>query len=148
MRMRSAALAMLAIVAIPATGGPAMGQPSSASVRGTEAERAAIARILAADNLDTSRLSSRQIVAAMRAIPRGRAPRDFWHAYRAHVRAWQRFAAAEERMQRLGEGDERARDAMFAAEAAIESTFSEILRIAARYGVEAPTPPGLDEATI
>jgi hypothetical protein len=150
MRIRLAALAMLAMFAVPQTGASAALQPSLPAARGTEAERMAIVRILAADNLDTTTLSSRQIAQRIRAISRGRAPRDFWNAYRAHVRAWQRFAAAEERVQRLGQGPgaERAFAAMVEAEGAVETTFSTVLRIAGSYGVEPPVPPGLDEATI
>jgi hypothetical protein len=149
MKMRLAALATLAILAMPMTA-LAAEQPNASARRGSEAERTAIQRILAADNLDTTAMSSRQIVNAMRSISRGRAPRDFWNAYQAHKRAWQRFASAEERMQRLGDGAgaENAAAAMTEAESAVESTFAEVLRIAASYGVEAPTPPGGDAATI
>ncbi|TMJ19465.1 MAG: hypothetical protein E6G92_06720 [Alphaproteobacteria bacterium] len=108
-----------------------------------DAARAEIERVLNADNLDTTRLSARDVVDIITGIPRGRAPEDFWNAYQLHVRAWSRLADAVERAQSaqgestLGEGMEEVE----AAEGAIETTFDEVERIATRYGARLPPPP-------
>lgn len=145
-------LRLIAFAMLLATGAPAIAQTGTApmEVRGTAVQRMEIERILEADNLDVERLTTDQILQTMRGIPRGRAPGDFWAAYEAHIRAWEQFAAAEARVQRLGDSAkpsvvERAEAALAAGEAAIESSFAEVLRIARLYGARVPTPPG--EAT-
>src|SRR5688572_13303018 len=85
-RMRSVHLVLLALLAVQLPAAVAA-QESDIVVRG-EVQRAEIERILAADNLDTSRLSEREVADIVGGIERGRAPQDFWLAYRAHVRAW------------------------------------------------------------
>jgi hypothetical protein len=132
------ALLMLLAVLLPAAAA-AQGQDVvvSGGVYRTEIER-----ILAADNLDTSRLGPREVADAIDAIDRGRAPDDFWLAYRAHVAAWKRYAEAIAKMGG-GEGEtspEVAEEAM-RADQAIEATFDEVERIAHRYGARMPTPP-------
>jgi hypothetical protein len=112
-------------------------------VEGEALARSEIERILAADNVDTSRLSSAEVVATIRAIRRGRAPEDFWTAYQAHVAAWERFADSEARAAALGR-DVVSGDVLVKLEraaAAIETTFDEVERIAQRYGARLPAPP-------
>src|SRR5687767_3232310 len=53
-----------------------------------------IERILNLDNLEVELLPPREVAMAMAAIRKGRAPRDFWIAYQAHLKAWQRYASA------------------------------------------------------
>ena len=114
-----------------------------------EAARTEIERILNADNLDTSRLSPREVADAIALIERGRAPQDFWDAYQLHVRAWSRLADAFERAQRQ-QGEStfvEGMDEVETAADAIESTFDEVERIAQRYGARLPVPP-VDTQTI
>lgn len=105
--------------------------------------RTEIERILNADNLDTSQFEPREVVEIISGIERGRAPQDFWDAYRRHVQAWAQLALAVERAQRaqaestLSGGT----DEVASATAAIETTFSEVERIARRYGARLPAPP-------
>lgn len=145
---KSSALASPAPVS-PTPESPA--QESSAPARGTESERSEIARILAADNLDNSNMEPAQVAATIRAIPRGGAPTDFWEAYRAHVGAWDKLgqavtlaeAALEAARAERGDADtlKRAAAALIEAEAAVESTFTEVTEIATRYGVPIPAVP-------
>ena len=125
--MRPVGLAWLALLAfeMPAA---ARAQEPGIVVRG-DARRIAIERILGADNLDMSRLSPREVADAMAVIERGRAPHDFWLAYRAHALAWSRFAAAP------AHSGEAAR-----ADQAIEASFDEVERIARSYGAGLPPP--------
>ena len=125
--MRSIGLAWIALLVLQLPE-PAPAQDSEIVVRG-DARRTAIERILEADNLDTARLSPAQVAEAMRAIDRGRAPHDFWVAYRAHVLAWTRLAAAPE------QSEEAVR-----AGAAIDVSFDEVERIARAYGARLPPP--------
>jgi hypothetical protein len=106
-------------------------------VRG-DAARMEIERIVRADNLDTSRLSPREVADAIAQIPRRRAPLDFWTAYRAHGLAWQRLADATDAAR--GRPARGQLDAVVAQEEAIDSTFDEVERIARRYGVRMPVP--------
>jgi hypothetical protein len=125
--MRWIGLAALALLALQS---PAVGaaQSSDIVVRGDVA-RKEIERILDADNLDTSQLSAREVADLIGGIERGRAPDDFWTAYRAHVAAWNRRAdAAEDIEQAL-------------ADQAIEASFDEVERIAHRYRARLPVPP-------
>lgn len=121
--------------------GAAAAQSGQIVVQG-HAARAEIERILNADNLDTARMSPRDVVEAMAAIERGRAPDDFWEAYQAHVQAWEQLAAASEQAQ--GQNVETAfadgSEALAAAQAAIGTTFSEVERIALNYGARLPLP--------
>ena len=100
-----------------------------------------IERILDLDNLEVELLPPREVAAAMSAIPRGRAPHDFWIAYQAHVRAWQRYASATGSSLNSSSGLSRD-DAARRAEArlAIDSTFDEVERIARGYGAKLPFP--------
>jgi hypothetical protein len=101
--------------------------------------RSEIERILDADNVDTSALEPREVAEAIAGIRRGRAPDDFWLAYRAHVDAWGRLAdALDAAHTSRGLKDI---EAIGAAEEAIETTFDEVERIARRYGARLPTPP-------
>jgi hypothetical protein len=102
-------------------------------VRGDVA-RNEIERILEADNVDTSRLSASEVADAISAIDRGRAPEDFWVAYTAHVRAWERLAQAEGGLRRRP-------DEIAQAEQAIEASFDEVERIARAYRARLPMPP-------
>jgi len=141
---RLLALAFAALL-VPAQG---TAQDSDIVVRGDTA-RTEIERILNADNLDTARLSPREVADQVARIERGRAPEDFWSAYQLHVRAWARFADSIDRAQRaqgestFGEGMEEVE----AAERAIGTTFDEVERIARRYGARLPRPP-VDTQTI
>jgi hypothetical protein len=122
-------------------------QPGSAIQDATA--RTEIERILNADNLDTARLSPRDVADAIARIERGRAPEDFWSAYQLHVRAWSRLADAFERAQRQ-QGESTFVEGMEEVETAadaIESTFDEVERIARRYGARLPVPP-VDTQTI
>lgn len=143
-------VAALALSALPAAAQPEAERDPAIVVEGQALQRLEIERILEADNLDTSRLSTRDVLEAMRAIPRGRAPDDFWAAYRAHVRAWERFAAAEARLEALQGGKSgdaaAAIAAMQEADLAIETTFDEVERIARRYGARIPVPATAVEA--
>lgn len=138
--MRPVQLAALAFVAgmVPST---AMAQSGQIVVQG-HAARAEIERILNADNLDTARMRPRDVVEAMAAIERGRAPDDFWEAYQAHVQAWEQLAAASEQVQ--GQNVETAfadgSEALATAQEAIGTTFSEVERIALNYGARLPLP--------
>ena len=135
--MRLIRLALLALLMLPMPAFPAA-QDSDIVVDGG-VQRAEIERILAADNVDTSRLSEREVADSIARVERGRAPQDFWLAYRAHVLAWKRLADAVERAPKSGSrfySEERVR-----AEQAIEATFDEVERIARSYGARLPTPP-------
>jgi hypothetical protein len=135
--MRLVRLALLALLALPIPAALAA-QDRDIVVDGG-VKRAEIERILAADNVDTSRLSEREVADLIAKVERGRAPKDFWLAYRAHVHAWKRLADAVERAgedaSRLN-SDDRAK-----ADRAIEATFDEVERIARSYGARMPTPP-------
>ena len=119
---------------------PAVAQEPDIVVRG-DARVAEIERILEADNLDTTRLDPREVADAIAAIPRGRAPGDFWLAYRAHVLAWRRLADANDAARRVGAKEPEDAEAVIQAGQAIEATFDEVERIARRYGARLPTPP-------
>jgi hypothetical protein len=138
--MRLVQLALLALLALhlPAT---ATAQQPDIEVRGG-IHRAEIERILAADNVDTSRLSEREVADIVRRVERGRAPQDFWLAYRAHVRAWEQLADTVEKA-----GEDRF-GAVANAEQAIEATFDEVERVARSYGARLPVPPWARPATI
>jgi hypothetical protein len=142
MILRFLALAFAAILV------PAQAPAQQLVVQG-DAARTEIERILNADNLDSNRLTPREIAETIAQIERGRAPEDFWNAYQIHVRAWARFAAAVERAQRAQRestlGEEMAE--LQAAESAIGTTFDEVERIALRYGARLPVPP-IDTQTI
>ena len=135
---------LLALVALVGLVAPAAApaQAPDIVVR-ADAARAEIERILDADNLDTGRLSPREVADTIAAIARGNAPEDFWNAYRLHVQAWQALASAVERAQG-GNGESafaEERDALAQAEAAIGTTFDEVERIARSYHARLPHPP-------
>jgi hypothetical protein len=134
MRILLLALVLIAPVALVA-------QEPDIVVR-AETNRAEIERILNADNLDTARLSPREIVDIMSTIGRGRAPEDFWDAYQLHVRAWANLADAADRIQRRPDGSAFVEDPdqLEAAEAAIGTTFDEVERIARVYHARLPRP--------
>jgi hypothetical protein len=121
---RLVALALLALQSPTAVAA----QPPDIVVQGDVA-RFEIERILDADNIDTSVLSAGEVAAVISGIQRGRAPDDFWVAYRAHVAAWNRLAAADDRLEQT------------LAEQAIEASFDEVERIARRYRARLPVPP-------
>jgi hypothetical protein len=144
MILRLLALALAALL-VPAQ---ACAQEPGAAA-GDDAARTEIERILNADNLDTNRLSPRDVADSIAQIERGRAPQDFWAAYQLHVRAWSRLADAYERAQRQ-QGESTFADGMEEVETAadaIETTFDEVERIARRYGARLPIPP-VDTQTI
>ena len=100
--------------------------------------RKEIERILAADNVDTSRLSERRVAEIMIGIRRGRAPEDFWAAYSDHVDAWVILANAIARAGREPNVSNLA--AVDKADAQIDTTFERVERVARRYGAHIPTP--------
>jgi hypothetical protein len=126
-------LALIALLALPIPATQAAQGPDIVVEGGVK--RSEIERILAADNVDTSRLSEREVADSIARVERGRAPQDFWLAYRAHVLAWKRLADAVEKA-----GEDRSGAAMANAEQAIEATFDEVERIARTYGARLPTP--------
>ena len=101
-----------------------------------------IERILNLDNLEVELLAPREVATAMSGIKKGRAPRDFWIAYQAHVKAWQRFASATQAMMISNDtlAAEEAAGGRAEAKLAIKKTFDEVERIARRYGARIPTP--------
>lgn len=146
--MRLAAMACFGVLlsaASPLAAQPPQGEAPPIVVEGEALARTEIERILEADNVDTSRLSAGQVVQAIREIPRGRAPEDFWLAYQAHVRAWERFASIEARAEATARenptGLGKLVPALEEASREIETSFDEVERIAQRYGVRMPTPP-------
>jgi hypothetical protein len=132
--MRFVRLALLTLLALQLPATVTAQQPDIVVHGGVE--RAEIERILAADNVDTSRLSEREVADIVGQVERGRAPEDFWLAYRAHVLAWRRLAEAVEKA-----GPERSTAAVANAEQAIEASFDEVERIARSYRARLPTPP-------
>jgi len=136
--MRFARLAPIALLALPLPAAAAEQQPDIVVQGGVQ--RAEIERILAADNVDTSRLGEREVADIVGQIARGRAPHDFWLAYRAHVRAWERLADVAEKARRdQGEAFFEAEE-LVKVEQAIDATFDEVERIARAYGARLPTP--------
>jgi hypothetical protein len=136
--MKLVRLALLGLMAIAAPAAVSA-QEADIVVRG-DVGRSEIERILAADNVDTSRLSEREVADIVGHVERGRAPQDFWVAYRAHVVAWQRLAdaadrAGRDRAESLFEAEE-----LVKAEQAIDATFDEVERIARSYGARLPIP--------
>jgi hypothetical protein len=132
--MRLALLVMLALLAFAAPAASSA-QDADIVVRG-DVGRSEIERILRADNVDTSQLSEREVADSIAGIERGRAPQDFWVAYRAHVLAWERLADAVDKRRQSESEDETLAE----AERAIDTTFDEVERIARSYGAHLPTP--------
>lgn len=134
-------LLIMLLCSVPMAMAPAPAQESSAA-NSNETARTAIERVLQADNLDTDQLSPRDVAETIAGIPQGRAPDDFWTAYQAHVRAWQRFAQVWDRaVAQRGEStfiDNE--EELLEAEQAIGTTFDEVERIARRYGARLPIP--------
>lgn len=108
-----------------------------------DSHRVAIERILEADNLDTGRMTPREVVETMGGIERGHAPDDFWDAYQVHLRAWERFAGLVEQVQRqYGESTfTEGMEELAEAENAVNTTFDAVERIARRYGARIPVAP-------
>jgi hypothetical protein len=132
-------LALIAVL-VPQSPAAAAAQQADIVVQG-RVQRAEIERILEADNVDTSRLSEREVADIVGGIERGRAPQDFWLAYRAHVRAWNRLAdAAEKAADGLGKSLFEAEE-LVKAEQAVDATFDDVERIARAYGARLPIPP-------
>ena len=133
-------LARLAVIGIPADAAP----QSDEIVVTANRPIWEIERILRLDNLDTGWLGPREIAETMDGITRGRAPEDFWTAYRTHVDAWRKLADATERVRsKLGEPlsiDDEEGSALARAELAIDLTFDEVERIAKGYGAKMPVP--------
>ncbi|MGE0179082.1 MAG: hypothetical protein AB7O91_04610 [Sphingomonas sp.] len=141
--MRFARLVLLPLAALvaPATLAAQDPEPDQEIVVNGETARVEIERILNEDNLDGNRLSPREIADTMAGIARGRAPQDFWTAYQAHVEAWQRFASSVEQAgAQQGESSFGLEGEAAEAEQAISTTFSEVERIARRYGARLPGP--------
>lgn len=135
--MRLIPMALLALLAMPVPAFPAP-QGHDIVVQGG-VERSEIERILNADNVDTSRLSEREVAEAIAKVERGRAPPDFWLAYRAHVLAWKRLADAVEKAGRPGGSRSDAEEVSRAGQV-IGATFDEVERIARSYGARLPVP--------
>ena len=132
------ALLMLAALALPMAAGA---EDKDIVVQG-DAARAEIERILSNDNVDTTQMDATEVVEAISTIRRGRAPEDFWTAYRAHVAAWERLAKAQQAMgARLDDSRFESSAEVEQAERAIESTFDEVERLARKYGAHMPVPP-------
>jgi hypothetical protein len=136
--MRFVCFALVALLALPLPA-PVAAQQSDIVVRGG-VQRAEIERILAADNVDTSKLGEREVADLIGRVERGRAPQDFWLAYRAHVRAWERLADVVEKAGGKG-GTRSDAEELVKAEQAIDATFDEVERLARSYGARLPTPP-------
>jgi hypothetical protein len=134
--MRFVRLALLALLALPMPSGTIAQEPDIVVKGGVQ--RAEIERILAADNVDTSRLSEREVADIVAQVERGRAPQDFWLAYRAHVSAWERLADA---VERASQAESRFKaEELVRAEQSIDATFDEVERIARAYGARLPIP--------
>jgi len=133
-------LAMVALIGTPAGAAP----ESDEIVVTANLAVPEIERILRLDNLDTVWLGPREVAETMDGITRGRAPEDFWIAYRTHVKAWRRLADATERARlKLGQPlaiDDDEVSALARAELAIDLTFDEVERLARRYGAKMPVP--------
>jgi hypothetical protein len=138
MKMRLVRLALLALLALPLPA--AASAPESDIVVRGDVSRVEIERILAADNVDTSQLSEREVADAIANVRRGRAPEDFWTAYRAHVLAWERLADAAEKARGERSESRFEDEELSKAEQAIGATFDEVERIARAYGARLPTP--------
>jgi Ser/Thr protein kinase RdoA (MazF antagonist) len=103
----------------------------------------AIERILKADNLDVDGLAPQEIAAAMRDIRQGAAPRDFWIAYQAHVRAWSDYAAALDAAAKRQPGEPPSAGSEWAvgeARTRINATFDTVERLARTRGATIPLP--------
>ena len=140
---------LLAALALVPAASPAPAQDQEVVVRG-ETPRAEIERILDADNLDTARLSPREVLEIMNGIARGGAPEDFWSAYQLHVQAWARLADVVDQAQQRQRSESAFGDGMdelAAAAAAIGTTFDEVERIARLYHARLPAPR-IDTRTI
>ena len=98
-------------------------------------------RILEADNLDVEALPASEVAARMGAITQGAAPSEFWTAYRAHVRAWEDYALAKNRVRGAdaltGPSLEEA-GAVVAARGRINATFDAVEATARRFGAWPP----------
>ncbi len=136
-------IVQLALLALLASAAPATAQaPSDDIVVHGAAARQEIERILREDNLNTDRLTPREVADTMAMIARGRAPEDFWTAYQTHVQAWQRYAeAVEQTPNQQGESTFGAEGDAGEAQTAIQTTFAEVERIALRYGARLPAAP-------
>ena len=100
--------------------------------------RSEIERILNADNLDREAMNPQDIADSLAAIPRGRAPDDFWQAYQEHVDAWYRLAELTE--GGLIEEEGIPFDTLENAGRAISLTFGQVQLIALSYGARMPMP--------
>lgn len=125
------------LAATPATAVQQRETPARSSTARMEIER-----ILNADNLDSSRLSPREVFDTISVIEQGRAPDDFWAAYQTHVMAWSQLADIVEIVAlQSDESDLDGDTELTAAEDEVEATFDEVERIARRYGARLPAPP-------
>ena len=101
----------------------------------------AIERILKADNLAVDDLAPQEIAAAKRDIRQGAAPRDFWIAYQAHVRAWSDYTAALDAAAKRQPGEPppaRSEWAVGEARTRINVTFDTVERLARTRGATIP----------
>jgi len=134
-------LIILAFAALMAAAPATASQQREAPARSSTA-RMEIERILNADNLDSSRMSPREVFDTISQIEQGRAPDDFWAAYQTHVMAWSNLASIVEIVEL--QSDESGLDGeaeLTAAEDEVEATFDEVERIARRYGARLPAVP-------
>jgi hypothetical protein len=107
------------------------------------AAQPAIERILKADNLDVDALAPREVAQQMQSIQQGAAPAAFWQAYRAHVRAWIRYADALEAAGRRAPGEPAPPGTEWAvgeARSAINATFDAVEALARQHGARIPLP--------
>jgi len=132
-------LATLLMLASPEPPDASPSDPAEIVVR-KSAAKPAIERILHADNIDVERLPPAEVADRMEEIPQGAAPRDFWLAYQAHVRAWRGYANLTARSRSADPLALNAPDGrtIAAARKLINTTFNDVERIAARYGVRPP----------
>ena len=133
---------ILAFAALLAPAAAMAQQQDQEIVVRADTARAEIERILNADNLDTTRLSPREVVEIMSGIERGRAPQDFWSAYQLHVQAWANLADAADSVQGQQDGPASTfgLDGLEAAETAVGTTFDEVERVARAYHARLPAP--------
>ena len=136
--MKLITFALMGLVA-PHVTAPVVAQDAEIVVRG-DSSKTEIERILEADNVDTSRLGSGEVADAIAAMKRGRAPEDFWLAYRGHVEAWRRLAEVESTARNQPFLTGETAEALAKAERAIDESFDEVERIARRHGARLPVP--------
>jgi hypothetical protein len=132
--------AKLVCLAVLASAPPVSAPVAQDVVVAASAAKPAIMRILEADNLDIETLPASEVAERMSEIRQGAAPAEFWIAYQAHVRAWQDYARAKARAQRVDalSGDTIDGGAIVDARTRINRTFDAVELIAKRFGAWPP----------